>query len=715
MYSGDTFHGYAESRVTLINRSPTQPHVVTLVFPNNSWNYGNAISRLSRTVKLAPGAHAVVPLLQPPLPVSGDGMMRVEIDGGGGEPNLIRMPNANNHMNLGRSTGSGLEAVALISRSLDYDAAARALNSGRGQFTAEMATDAADSGGRIGMNPNAWVPDTSRPGVTNWLELVYNPPLKADRLIIYHTQPLPSAGTITILGTSGANLSSFPMSGGSAVPHGRTETEFTLPSPTEPVQTVRFDFGRTPPASIGIDAVQLTGTKDSAWAAEATASSDNSSKASTYRAVRTGVDDTAGLRAEAPISEWSEDWLAYTPFDLILLNSSDLAAAPPSVTAALGNYLSAGGNIVVIGREPLPAAWRAPEKTTLPDGVVYPVGLGHCVEISQNNLAKLDPETTRHLRNTAVDSARYWKSLPHDAGAANDAFPVVENLKIPVRGIVIIMLAFIIVIGPVNIILLTRRQRRTWLLWTIPAISFVTTLMVFAYSLMREGITPDARIAGLTLLDQPNHHAATVGVSAFYCPLTPSGGLKFDYETEVTPLVQSGYGGSGSRREVDWTQLQNLRHGWVMARVPAHFHLRKSETRRERLQVENDHGQLSVVNGLGAPVKSLWLADAAGKIYHANNLAAGQKGGLLLARDSSLSEKFGVTGLNHDFGYTIAHADDLDNSAVKYLQPDTYIAVLDGNPFIENALGSAASPKRTRTAGVVFGILDAADGNGGGK
>ena len=199
MYTGDTFHGYSETRVTLQNRSSTQTHVVTLVFPNNSWNYGNAISRVSRSVKLAPGARAVVPLLQPPLPVSGDGMMRVEIDGGGGDPNLIRMPNANNHMNSGRSPGGGLEAVALISRNLDYDAATRVLNSGRGQFTAEMATGAPDAGGRMGINPNSWMPDTSRSGDTNWLELVYAPPIKADRMLIYHTQPLPADGTIILV------------------------------------------------------------------------------------------------------------------------------------------------------------------------------------------------------------------------------------------------------------------------------------------------------------------------------------------------------------------------------------------------------------------------------------------------------------------------------------------------------------------------------------
>ena len=205
--------------------------------------------------------------------------------------------------------------------------------------------------------------------------------------------------------------------------------------------------------------------------------------------------------------------------------------------------------------------------------------------------------------------------------------PVVENLKVPTRGIVVVMLAFIIVIGPVNIIVLNRCKRRTWMLWTIPAISFATTLLVFAYSLLREGITPDTRIAGLTVLDQASHRAATIGGTAFYCPLTPSGGLHFDFETEATPLVQIGYG-SGTSREVDWTQSQHLQRGWVSARVPVHFHLRKSETRRERIQVVNENGKLQIVNGLGAPIKSLWIADADMNFYEAENVAAGQKAGL---------------------------------------------------------------------------------------
>jgi hypothetical protein len=706
MYSGNTFHGYGETRVTLKNRSTTKSHAVTLVYPNNSWNSGNNIDHLSRTVTLAPGAIALVPLPQPPLPANGDGMMRIQIDGGGGEPNLMRLPNANNHINANRSYGgSGVMTVALIGRSLNYDEAARVFNSGRGQFSAAMATDAPDSGRRMGLVPTAWVPDTRHYGDTNWLELDYAKPEKAERLVIHHTQSLPVSGSIILVGVSGTNVATLSMSAGSPGFRGSGKTEFTFSTTSEPVKTVRLEFGKAPPASIGIDAVELVGPSGGAWAADARASSDNSASAALGSYGGPGMDTTECLRAETPMSEWSDDWLAYTPFDLVVLNSLELISAPPAVTSALWDYLQAGGNVIVFGKDALPAVWRASVPVPFLGGVQQRVGLGSCFIIPDNSFSSLDVGTTKMLRDTMTESARYWQSLPGDANAANASFPVVDNLKIPVRGIVIIMLAFIIVIGPVNIILLNRRNRRTWMLWTIPVISFATTLLVFAYSLLREGITPDTRISGLTVLDQVNHHAATVGVTAFYCPLTPSGGLRFDYETEATPLVHVGYDNSGSRREVDWSQTQHFLRGWVSARVPAHFHLRKAESRRERIQVVNENGTLQLVNGLGAPIKSVWIADADMNLYEANNIAAGQKGGLILSKSGQTHDKSGASGLFHDIGYT-ASPESLKENWGKYIAPGTYLAVLDGNPFIENALGASASPKRTKSSAVVFGILD---------
>ncbi len=721
IYTGNTCHGYAETRVALENHSASRAHTVTLVFPNYSYNNGNSLSRVSRTVKLDPGAREVVSLFQPPLPANGDGNWRVEVDGH--REGQIRAPNANNHLN--GYSGRGETPVAFVSRSFDFDAVNDLLHPDGGTGgTPGMYSPASQAAGppraaRAGRKDLslAWMPDR-RIAAGHWLEVDYAPELISEKIVVHSLLAPLRLGSVVAIGVSGTNLLTLPMSAGNNVSDTNHcwNVEFTFPPTAEPVKTVRLDFGAMPAGTLAIDGVQISGASSNEWASTARASSENSAAMRGSRGYGSVGEDIECLRAESPVGEWSEHWLAYTPFDAVLLSAADLGAMPPAVSAALGDYLSAGGNIFVLGRGELPPGWHSPQQKNRASAVDHAVGFGHCFTFDVENVALLDAKSVQLVREAARSSALYWQSLPRDSNAANSALKVVENLKVPLRGIVVIMLAFILLIGPVNIIYLNRRKRRTWMLWTIPAISFVTTLIVFAYSLLREGITPDTRIAGLTLVDQASHHATTIGATAFYCPLTPSRGLQFDYETEATPLVQTGYG-SGSSREVDWTQSQHFGRGWVSARVPAHFHLRKSETRRERIQVVNEEGKLQILNGLGAPIKSIWVAYptpaaahlAAGlNFYHAENVAAGQKGALTSVELHPSPLFAGAEGMLRDFGFA-PKADALDsvaNTAAMDLLPNSYLAVLEGNPFIENALGAASSPLRTKTSAVVFGILE---------
>jgi hypothetical protein len=699
MYTGNTFHGYGEIDVTLENRSGAQAHTVSLTFPNNSWNNGNSIGSLTRTVTLEPDTRESVLLLQPPLPANGDSSIRVEVDGH--HEGEVHAPNANSHCS--NYSGRGGQATVFVSRSLNYDAVEHVFNASHGGFTAAMAIGTPDASG-YGMQSVEWVPDTRQYGQSNWLELDYTTPQVVNHIVIYGTQSLTVPGGIVLIGTGGTNIETIPMTSGRNSSSGSGWTkEFTFSDTVAPVKTVRLEFGTARPYSIAVDAVEVSGATNSQWASDARASSDNSAAAGSYTSGGE-QDATESLRAESPVAEWSENWLAYSPFDAVVLSDSDLNSMSPAVLTAVGDYLQAGGNVVLPGRKDLPAAWHSYAIKSLKDGVEYSVGFGRCFVLNAEDPGSFSPKTVQALRDTVRDAAHYWRGLPDDVGAANNAMPVVQNLKIPTRGIVIIMIAFIVIIGPVNIVYLTRHRRRTWMLWTIPVISLFTTLVVFAYSLLREGITPDTRIAGLTLIDQVSHHTATIGATAFYCPLTPGGGLHFDYETEATPLVHAGYG-SGASREVDWTQSQHFSHGWISARVPAHFHLRKSGTGRERIQVVNVNGKREIINGLGAPLKSLWFADADMNIYEATDVAAGQKAGLIPSHQLHFAEDTGANGLLSEISY-VANPEALSGIAVKYLTPNTYIAVLDGNPFIENALGPASSPKRTKSSAVVFGILE---------
>ena len=131
---------------------------------------------------------------------------------------------------------------------------------------------------------------------------------------------------------------------------------------------------------------------------------------------------------------------------------------------------------------------------------------------------------------------------------------------------------------------------------------------------------------------------------SYYCPLTPSAGLRFGVDTDVAALTSGsrtprrylprgypGYRPSRYRNEpsgprsVDWDTDQHLASGWVTARVPAYFQVRKSEDlRRERLSVRKDaQGNVSVSNYLGVDIRRLLLADASGRVFQGHDIPAG--------------------------------------------------------------------------------------------
>jgi hypothetical protein len=92
-------------------------------------------------------------------------------------------------------------------------------------------------------------------------------------------------------------------------------------------------------------------------------------------------------------------------------------------------------------------------------------------------------------------------------------------------------------------------------------------------------------------------------------------------------------------------------------------------------------------------------------LYQAGHVGAGEKGGLLLSKSPGAPQKLGAAGMLRDLGFA-GSQHPLGDEAGKYLLPNSYVAVLDGNPFLENALAGAASARRTKSSCVVFGILE---------
>jgi len=395
---------------------------------------------------------------------------------------------------------------------------------------------------------------------------------------------------------------------------------------------------------------------------------------------------------------WSSNWLAYTRYDGIILTAEELKELPAATQTALRQYVETGGALLVLGPTDLrglsavtqtekdKAGWRNIQ-----------AGLGVCHISPDAHYDAWDVERFTQLfhewqyaNGSGIESQRNTLD-------ANRELPVIDDLGIPIRGLFVLMFVFVLAIGPVNVFVLSRLKRRIWLLWTTPALSLCTCLAVFGYMLISEGWSGRLRSETLTLLDETTHRATTIGWLGVYSPLTPGDGLHFSAETEVIPQrFFEGSNGGARSCTIDWSQDQHFAAGWVEARIPAHFKVRKSELRRERVALHREgDGRWSMVNGLGTAIRHFWYADAQGQIHEAKDIAPGAR--TLLTPTEKECPVNARTLRDHLFGpgnmSFMTTLQLMGQAPQNYLRPGSYLAEVEASPFLEDALRNARTRK----------------------
>lgn len=404
--------------------------------------------------------------------------------------------------------------------------------------------------------------------------------------------------------------------------------------------------------------------------------------------------------ADVPVAQWSKNWLGYTRFDGVLVTAAQLKGAPSAVTSAIQRYVEAGGQLTVLGSWTPPSTWRVLSNYSL-NSLQYVAGFGTALVFQTRS--KMDDLKGSDFTTVADESVATLKPYqsPMDPAQANRKLPVISDIKIPVRGIFMLMLLFSILIGPLNVWWLSRKKRRIMMLVTVPVASIAMCLLVFGYSLFSEGVRGHSITSSVTILDQRSHQATTIGWKAFYLPLAPSAGFQFQSNVELTPQLRFySYRGGGRSVSMDWSKGQTLGAGWVASRLPIHFRYRSHQNRRERLVIKTTaKGGIRVTNGLGVKIKTLYVANSKGVVYGTQTpIAPGAKRTLNLQGDS----KFDSAIVKSRSGMFLrkAYANDwlnfiqkLSSEPANYMQVNSYIAEVEKNPFVEKALSNLQSEK----------------------
>lgn len=394
------------------------------------------------------------------------------------------------------------------------------------------------------------------------------------------------------------------------------------------------------------------------------------------------------IRADVPPRDWSDQWIQYGRYEGALMTPLDWSEMPAAVRNALLHWVAAGGALIFFGApQQLPLLRAAPD--------VRQFWAGHhgfgTIAVLGNEPA-LEEATITELRGLW----RRGSGTPQDLGEMNTTMPILDKTAIPVGSMFSLLILFAVAGGPASLIALARKDKRVWIFATLPLLAIITAGVVVGALIVHEGWARIQKTTSLTVLDERSGEAATIGWTGFYTTFPPNGEVRFDYDSEVRPFAYT------KDARTDWTDGQRFVSGWIGSRVPSHFAIRKAEARRERVPIRVDGGRVFALNGLGVAITDLQVVLGDAVVYEAKNIPAGKQvmltntGKRVYRASKDPAELFGPVAMWHSFYSRVT------NEPPEYLQPGTYVAVLEKSPFVEQAL---EHPSRVVSQSVVIGYI----------
>ncbi len=311
---------------------------------------------------------------------------------------------------------------------------------------------------------------------------------------------------------------------------------------------------------------------------------------------------------------------------------------------------------------------------------------------------------------------------------------VMRGIRIlPTFAYVTLITLFCLIIGPLNYFYFYFKKRLTSILWSIPLISILASILLVAYSTVANGFETKTKLRSVTLLDQQNQTAVSMTRVAMFSGNSPRDGLKFSTDTAVYPVWPTDE--MARAGTVDWTEAQNYDRSWIPSRTRQQFSLQTVRNERGRLSITREDDTTRIGNGLQWHIDKIIVCDSEGNRGFAENIAPGEQltaqkltGGNLEAfqeiiEDQKLESPVNSTRLSSSGRYSggyfggpdgitrgsySTNLGELQLSWIKAndfqeieMMPGSYIAILGESPSLEIGL---EKHKVTEELHVVFGF-----------
>jgi hypothetical protein len=360
----------------------------------------------------------------------------------------------------------------------------------------------------------------------------------------------------------------------------------------------------------------------------------------------------ADMTARVTHRDLPGSWVAYASLAAVVIEQAEASALGAEVKRALLDYVFAGGALVMVSSDAdwCRQWWGQAGRSLVRDGRFLAVhGLGVAVQDplgpqGQGDWGAFLEELTvlsrasaeRRLRGVAYGEMAPLRGLSWSRLMDWLQEMAVEPPEFPRISYALLwwlMVAFVIVVGPVNYTLLRRRSRLPMFIVTAPLSSAVSGLVLLGVTVMMEGFVTRGVASGVTLLMQPDNRAISINRISLYT--TRPAPLSFAPDTLVRMRFGREFGQLGrSSPVVEESALSggaiNLDEGM---RLSGHFlpprlvrAFGSAQVRPERGRMifsAGADGTLTAHNGLGVELLGLLYRAADGRHYRADAVPAG--------------------------------------------------------------------------------------------
>ena len=319
-----------------------------------------------------------------------------------------------------------------------------------------------------------------------------------------------------------------------------------------------------------------------------------------------------------------DDWRAFSGFDTIMLTDDDWSEVPPGPRNAIISWLRLGGQIIIFSTSnPSPASLGIPADASFGEALVKSIGTD----------LKLNPKKTVDLSNKRAIKTRL-KAVTTDFSAVwplQDAFGEKSFNYIL---FVIILIAFGILVGPVNLFVFAKSGRRHRLFITTPLISLGTSLILIALIILQDGFGGDGtRLVLMEVRPDGQQNAAFIHQEQFSrTGVMTSPSFTVDASALVVPVpiassrwarLTDGYDSSGAYdiqpsdgklyASGGWFQSRSEQGQLVTAVVPT------------RGRIEATARPDTLISTFDFPIETLLYKDASGQWHRADNIVKGNR------------------------------------------------------------------------------------------